>query len=244
MMTNKTARMLGAGILMWLSLATDATAQCSFGSLCNKTISLMFFPVRFCVNGNCVSSPTFAPIAFSYFAPDGTVSTRFGFWWNIPGVSFDTFVCRKSSTKTASRSCDGASCKPDLPLGVLDSVDMTDSCSTTGNEENLTITLNKKIHQFSKAPIFKDQTLDTMLRIEINITNGKDASGNAKCDARIHGSAQLNPAPKRPPDIVSQDYEYDGWLSTPEFTFTCSISDGNTLRDMGPFTGKTIDPGP
>ena len=186
----------------------------------------------------------FSQIVFAYFAPDGTVLTQFNNWWNIPGVNYDTFVCRNASTKSVSRSCNGANCKPDIIPGILQAVDMTDSCSVTGNEGSLTITLTKKVHQYSKDKIFKNRSLDTNLRVQLSIRGMKDPSGAYKCDADIHASMQANPLPKLPPDIVAQDYEYAGADKTPKFTGSCNIYQGKNLYDWGKMSGKVIDAGP
>jgi hypothetical protein len=72
------------------------------------------------------------------------VLTQFSDFWGIPGVKFDTFVCRSNPSKSVSRSCYGAGCQPDDVDEVLKSVHMIDSCSVAGSGDNVTITLLKK----------------------------------------------------------------------------------------------------
>jgi hypothetical protein len=143
---KSTAGIVGLGLLLCSCVATMA-AECGFGALCNKSIRMLFFPVRVCYNGSCSNYGGFPSVSSAYFASDGTVSTQFSDFWGIPGVEFDTFVCRSNSSKSVSRSCYGAGCQPDDVDEVLKSVHMTDSCSVAGRGDNVTITLLKKVRR-------------------------------------------------------------------------------------------------
>jgi hypothetical protein len=136
------AGVVGVGLLL-CSCVTSVAAECEFGLLCDKTVRMLFSPVRVCFNGSCPDNTDLTASA-AYLATDGTVLTHFGSWWGIPGVTYDTFVCRSVSNKFVSRSCYGSSCKPDAVDEVLNSIQMIDSCSVAGSGDNLTITLLKR----------------------------------------------------------------------------------------------------
>jgi hypothetical protein len=235
-----------APCLLLCSCVATLGLECGFGALCNKTVRMLFFPVRVCFNGSCSDNAELTPVSVAYFAPDGTVLTQFDDWWDIPGARYDTFVCRSSSSKSVSRSCYGASCQPDIIRGVLKSVKMTDSCSVAGNEDNLSITLLKNVHLYSKKQQIKKSFLDTDLRVQVNIKGmtEEQQSGGYRCDADIHASAQFHTPRKPPSDTIALHYEYDGAVNTAKVTGLCAIYDGNKLTDRGSMPGKVIDAGP
>lgn len=236
MNTRSAAVIIGLGLLL-CSYVTAVAAECGFGALCDKTIKMLFFPVR--VGGGL------APVSTAYFASNGTVLTQLTDFWGIPGVKYDTFVCRSGPSKSVSRSCYGADCKPDIVDEVLKSVHMIDSCSVAGNGDNLTITLLKKVSR-SENNELKSPSLDTDLRVQINVKSSlnKEQSGEYKCDADIHASARFYPTPKPRPDVTELNYEYDGAVKTAKSDGFCDIYDGNTLFDIGDEPGKVIDAGP
>jgi hypothetical protein len=244
MNTRSAAGIVGLGLLL-CSYVTAVAAECGFGALCDKTVRMLFFPVRACDNGSCSDDASLdRKVSAAYLASDGTVLTHFGNWWGIPGVGYDTFVCRSASNKSVSRSCYGANCKPDIVDEVLKSVHMIDSCSVAGNGDNLTITLLKKVSR-SENNELKSPSLDTDLRVQINVKSLKEEqSGEYKCDADIHASARFYPTPKPRPDVTDLNYEYDGAVKTAKSGGFCDIYDGNTLFDIGDEPGKVIDAGP
>jgi hypothetical protein len=245
MNTRSTAGIVGLGLLL-CSYVTAVAAECGFGALCDKTISMLFLPVRACYNGSCSDSAPLHPVSSAYFASDGTVLTHFGDWWDIPGVDYDTFVCRSDLIKSVSRSCYGAGCRPDIVQSLLKSVHMTDSCSVAGSEDNLTITLLKKVRR-SKNKSSESPSLFTDLRIQINVKGMKEEqSDEYKCDANIHASARFypTPTPKLRYAVTELNYEFDGAVKTAKVSGLCGIDDGNRLIDTGDKPGKVIDAGP
>ncbi|MGA8498871.1 MAG: hypothetical protein WB764_25530 [Xanthobacteraceae bacterium] len=235
---------LGVASALLLLSSTIASAECSFGKLCGNTVLAMFNPTKFCVNGNCDRIALFNGINTLYFPSDGTVMVQFGSWWSLPGITFDTFVCRHNSAKTVSRSCKGIECRPDTVSTELSIVNMVDACSFDGDSTKLTVVLTKKDHQAPAHPGFAwSYSVDATLRIETTISTTADAAKT--CDGNIQSIAQFIVSPKRPPDIVDQKYEYYGAARTPSGGPICEIYPGNGLNQgAGPLRGKVIDPGP
>ena len=153
------ARTCGTAVALLFSLLQQASAQC--GDLCGNTITIMFSQGKQCVNEDCRELPHLASYNLMYLSPDGSMWVRFSNWWGIPGVGNANFVCRRGSSKTASRSCQGdSSCKFDVYTGIFNSATMIDTCSSSGDPQNFNVALTHKAHLYSTVDVFKNEMAD------------------------------------------------------------------------------------
>jgi hypothetical protein len=219
-----------------LTCTSPAVAECSFGALCNHTLALQLWPVRTCINGQCSEPGLYNPIGFAYISDDDTVHTQFG-TSSAPGISFNTFVCRRPSTKQAKRSCQAPGCMPDNPL-PLDSMDFVDACSVGGDAGKLSIALQQSVHVYSTQSLYQGVSTDINAVIEVDIA---DATDPAKCSANEHAS--IKSTANAPSGSSSSAWEYFGSTNTPRISIPCKLLNGNQLPTHGSF-GKVVDPGP